>query len=108
MARRVTKDPREKLNANGIDRPLNSEGKLMYYVLLSGLKPSGKVKQWSVEARISSTMSATGQTEREALRNLLLKIRSGGGEASFNRLKVWRAEWKPVPDHLKSFDSMDG
>lgn len=80
----------------------------MYYVLLSGLKPSGKVRQWSVEARISSTMSATGQTEREALRNLLSKIHSSGGEDSLGRLKVWRALWKPVPEYLQSFDSMDG
>lgn len=106
MERQTTKGPKERLNT--IDRPLGEDKKLMYYVLLSGLKPSGNVKDWSVEARISSTMSATGQTEANAIANLLKKIRYAGGEASIQRLKVWRLVRKPVPQRLRSFEAVEG
>lgn len=108
MARQTTKGPRVKLNSIRTDRPLDADKKLMYYVLLSGLKPSGKVKEWSVEARISATMSATGQTEAKAIANLLEKIRSAGGEASIQRLKLWRLVRKPIPEHLRSCVAADG
>lgn len=69
----------------------------LFYVLLVGTT-SRTLKKPLVEARVSSTLRGQGATEKEAISDLLLRIRSRPGvegPVNASRLRVWRSLWQP-------------
>ena len=58
-----------------------------------------------VEARLSENMATRGHTEAEAISALVEKIRAGGGEATYSRLRVWRSLWRPPHERTRSFEA---
>jgi hypothetical protein len=86
-------------------RPVSKEGESLYYVLLIAAPVTRPGQPPMVEARMSDTVSARGVTERDAISGLLQRIRSNGGEATIDRLRVWRSLWRPPHPSTTSYEA---
>ncbi len=99
--------PQQRKAASPISgqRPVSQEGESLYYVLLIAAPVTRPGQPPMVEARLSETVSARGVTEREAINALLQRIHSNGGEATFDRLRLWRSLWRPPHPGTLSYEA---